>query len=100
MVCIFLDGWEEKKKNSVTHEKHVKLKSQFLEIKFYWPRAPLTRLCIVCLLLHNNDGCDTDQMAYKAENTGCPTSAEEKVPTSDLNLTHIIPYNLLNTPAK
>ena len=52
MVCIFLDGWEEikkKKKNSVTHEKHVKLKSQFLEIKYYWPRAPLTRLCIVCV---------------------------------------------------
>ena len=52
MVCIFLDGWEEKKKNSVTHEKHVKLKSQFLEIKFYWPRAPLTRLCIVCVCFY------------------------------------------------
>ena len=45
MVCIFLDGWEEVKKYSVTHEKHVKLKFQFLEIKFYQCRAPL--LCVL-----------------------------------------------------
>ena len=45
MVCIFLDGWEEVKKYSVTHEKHVKLEFQFLEIKFYQCRAPL--LCVL-----------------------------------------------------